>query len=69
MGLMECEMLKEAVSCCVPFAAEATLILSIRSKLHCGDSNLVLISILAMADETSGFYWKIITQISLEHLF
>lgn len=51
----------EAASRCVPFASDAALILS-RPKLQPGDSNSVLIS--SVADETLGFYWKIITRIS-----
>lgn len=49
MGLMECEMLKGRPPLAVCFASEA-LILSIRRKLQCDDSNSVLIS--AAADET-----------------
>lgn len=49
------------VSCCVPFAAEATLIWSMRPKRQRGDSDFFLIS--AAGDEESSLHWGIITRI------
>lgn len=51
-----------AVSCCVPFAAEATLIWSIRLKRRRGDSDSFLIS--AAGDDKLVLHWEIIAWVS-----